>query len=538
MKIKILTAALIAAAVTSCKLNSKEDTVLQIGKYKLTATELESKKKNNKYKSFTNQALEEKLIEEGRILAFAIDHKYDTIVSLNKLLKYASRSYATKMNGFVWNKQVKPKLEITENDIKNAYLKRSRICTLQVVRFPDKTVLDKYYTSAKDFSQLRQKVTDPNVNFFATPTRFPYYPLSSFGNTLDSAKAGDILGPFETEEGFFIVRVAATGIVKQNPYEQEKTSIKQELLSALTEKYIWQKRKEIFSKANPQVYTAAINELTSKFNAANKTWPGVDPDLLLMTYDLHGKKVSYRFTDFEEFVQNEPVFYGALNKSDDVKKMLQSFVLDQYVYAEAQQMGIDNDKEYFEFRKEYQEKIFIGQYKKQFVYPKLSVQENELKEYYQNNGGKFKAFETANVSIYKFKDNKQASQARMLLIRQLNNSASVVSNARSPLPKVIPVEIKLNDKDTNPKVTEALLNLNPNQVSIPLNINNEYWVIALHSKKGLATLPYNYIEGKLKQMVYSQKENQLSAVQSEKLKIKYPTETNTIKEHLQQTAKQ
>ena len=122
MRIKLLIILLFAVCALAC--NNDNETVLIIGKYKLTKAQLEFKRAKDRYKFLTEQALQDKLIEEGRILAFALDHRYDTLTTLKKLFEYASRSYAAQVDGFVWNKRVKSKLQLTENDLKNTYLKR------------------------------------------------------------------------------------------------------------------------------------------------------------------------------------------------------------------------------------------------------------------------------------------------------------------------------------------------------------------------------------------------------------------------------
>ena len=115
MNLKLLrTVLLLIITSLGCNTNSVEDTVLQIGGYKLTTTELELKRQNDRYKPLGKQELEDRLIEEGCILAFALDNKYDTITTLNKLLEYASKSFAARVDGFVWNARITAPLQTVE----------------------------------------------------------------------------------------------------------------------------------------------------------------------------------------------------------------------------------------------------------------------------------------------------------------------------------------------------------------------------------------------------------------------------------------
>lgn len=536
MKIKFLSTALIISLLFSCKIDKQRESVLLIGNYKLTSDEVLLKRKNQKYKALDNQAFEEKLIEDGRILAFALDHKYDTISNLNKLLEYASRSYASRIDGFVWNKEVNPQLRLTEKDINDAYLKRSHELKLQIIQFADKSTLNKCYSSAKDFNSLSRKSSNQNIKILIASTRFPYYPLSLYTDSVDKAKAGDVLGPFETESGYIISRVEAIQPVEQKFYEQEKAMIRKELLSGLTQKYAWKKQKEILAAATPEINVSVIKELTLKFDAAKKSFSGVDPKIVLMTFTFEGKRIPFSVSDFREFVTNTPVFYGALNNPEDVKKILGTIITEQYLFAEAKRMNITEDQEYLQFRRSYQERIFIEYYKRNYIYPELIVLASESRDYYRKYSSNFKAFESAEVLIYKFKDIQKAFQGRMLLAKRENGLLIPVNNSSvehaMPLPEAQALEIKLADQHSDPKLIKAVLALAPGQISSPVEVNGSFLLIILSAKRGVITLPYSYAEEKINQLIYAQKERQMHVRLAVELERKYPTKKNTIKECL------
>src|SRR5690606_25800008 len=81
----------------SCADNQKQSVVLEIGKYVLTASDFKAIIKGESYKLLNSGELERKLIEEGRILAYAKDNRFDTIGILKKQLVYAERYYASKV---------------------------------------------------------------------------------------------------------------------------------------------------------------------------------------------------------------------------------------------------------------------------------------------------------------------------------------------------------------------------------------------------------------------------------------------------------
>lgn len=537
LRIKLLTVILFAFCEFGCNTNKDKETILVIGKYSLTKAELASKIKNDRYRSLTGQGLESKLIEEGRIVAFALDHRYDTVARLKKLFEYAARSYASQVDGFVWNKRVKPKLQLTENDIKQVYVKRSREHTVDVVLAGDKGTLGRYYRSPGDLDLIRARASsDQNVKVFSATVKFPYYPLSYYVDGLDTLKNGQIIGPVETADGYLIARVAATRAVAQRPYDEEKAGIRQGLLFGLTQKYLWETQKRIFKQADPEIYNAAVGELALRFDTRKKDWPGIMPNLLIMNYNFGGERVPYRVADLREFVTNQPVIIGSLTTPGGVKKILRSVIVERYLLADAQQMNMAADEGYRRFSKENNEKIFIEHYKRNYVYPRLSVHPQEVEEYYRKNIGNFRTFLSASISLYKFKNIQSAFKGRIQLEKKRRGISTLAPNSNNadtvPLPNAVEMEVRTSDQNNDPKLLGAILRSAPGHVSYPIEINGDFVVVVVKDRKGSATMPYTYVKDDIQRLIYAEKEKQLTAQLAEHLKERYPVAKNELKGYL------
>src|SRR5690606_34103943 len=133
-----------------------------------------------KYKEFTNEQYYDKLMEEAVILAYAWDNKFDTIELLNKQLQYAKYYYASKVDGYVWNKKVEPNLNVTEEDIRDAYKKRSSELHFDIIHFPNERLLRKYHKSGNpilfenEFNLLRQTISaNQNIKYYSDFKRYP-----------------------------------------------------------------------------------------------------------------------------------------------------------------------------------------------------------------------------------------------------------------------------------------------------------------------------------------------------------------------------
>src|SRR5690606_21649000 len=149
--------------------------IMQIGTYRLTVADLLSKLKNEAYRSLSDEELMRRLIEEGQILAYAQEHSYDTIRTLHKLLDYASRTYASRVDGFVWNKKVKPLLQIGEEQLRKAYAQMGNEYIFEIVELADSSLLQRHACLLANFELLRDRaLTDKSLGVFTVRTQFPY----------------------------------------------------------------------------------------------------------------------------------------------------------------------------------------------------------------------------------------------------------------------------------------------------------------------------------------------------------------------------
>lgn len=364
----------ITGLMSGCSPARTGDILLQIGPYQLTVAEYEYISNSASWKDLTVAQRQERLREEGRILAFAMDHRYDTISRLQRQLDYAMQYYASSVDGYLWNKKVKPQLQVPDEAVREAHALRTQEYKVETIYFNSEALLKKYYTahqpvrSVHDFNALQQKVKAvPGTNIYSGYLRYPFYPLGVYLPALAQAKAGAVWGPVETLSGYYLVHLADKRPLAPVPLEQESPRIKEELMLALKEKIIWESRQKVLQDTRPVLHEEAIAAIAARVDVQKRQWPGVDQNLVLMEYDLEGTHHNYTVEHFTEFVQCQPVFTGSLTNPGDVKQMLHAWLTGIHLYAQAQQMNMENDKEYSQFRNRYQQQLFISHYKKQHM---------------------------------------------------------------------------------------------------------------------------------------------------------------------------
>lgn len=527
----VLLLGLLAGVAGGCHPASSDDPVLQIGAYQLSRTEYESLSQSGTYKALTDEQLQARMVEEGRILAYALEHRYDTIGQLNRQLDYAIRYHVSSVDGYVWNKKVKPLLQVSADDIRKAEAMRTQEYQLESIHFPNEALVKKYCTAGRpvvtvrDFHVLQEKIkADPKITFYRGFRRYPFFPLGVYLPSLAEAGVGDVWGPIETLSGYYLVHVADKRAITPGPITQEQQAIRDELLLGLKEKHIRESQRQILLETKPQLQEAAIVQIAGKADAKSSTWPGVKPDLVLMEYEFAGAHRTYTAADLMEFVQYQPVFTGSLADPDDVKKMLHAHLVGISLFAEAQQMGMDQDTAYQLLRKRYQQGIFIHYYKQQHIYPKISIGEADLEKYYQEHEKGLTCFASAELFIYNYSDKQSAFKGRQLILDHLAGNMDSKGKLLSTGERIA---VQVKDTLYSKAVIDAIARLGPGGVSMPIAENGRHLVIQVVSKTGSVAMPYKYAKDVIKDLLFSQKEQALIAT----LKTAYPVKVDHLKDN-------
>ncbi|MFV0588077.1 peptidyl-prolyl cis-trans isomerase [Bacteroides reticulotermitis] len=543
---KIILLILFVLIGIGCSQYKKDDILLQIGSYKLTVEDYEFIRNSDKYNKKSNEHLQNALLEEGQIIAFALEHKYDTIEILNKQLDYAMSYYASKVDGYVWNKEVKPLLKVTEDDVQKAYHMRSYEYNLNLIHFSDEVALQKFYKkdrpsmSENDFFSVQAKISsDLSVKSYSCFMYYPFSPFELYTSEILEAKIGDVLGPVETLNGYYMIHVESIKKVLSKSYEQEKDVIRQELLNSLKGKYIWESQQQIIHDTNPKIYEDAINKVASKVNIEEQDWLDINRDLILMEYNFSGIHQYYTVADFIEFIHCQPMFLGSLSRPDDIKKMLKTYLINISLFAKAQQMQMEDDKEFQYFKKRCQYNILLYYYKQKNVYPNILIQDRAIRDYYQKHQKDLKCFDSASIIVYSFKDVDDALKGRVQLLSELGKlkDLEIVKEKSNLFAKIENVDIEVKKMNYDKSLIDLISRLNIGQISTPFKVGNEYRIIQLSSKCGTIITPFEYAKDEIKQILSSVKEQEIVFQQVQELKTLYPMIVNRIEEYSTEACK-
>ena len=525
----------------SCK--DQKKTVLQIGTYQLTNIELkEIISSNSKNARLNRNELKQKLIEDGYILAHALENKYDTISVIKKRQEYALRLYASEVNGFVWNHKVKPLLKVTKKDVTEAYKNGNIVFKLEIMQFPNQNLVNDYLQvnfkslDLSEFSLLKKQVSGhSDIKIVGYNLSYPY---SLFGTSIDRLEIShpdDVLGPIEGLDGYYVVHVLAVNKKSLGSLNEEYSRIEKELIRKLTEKYIWESQKAIYNQAKPDIKDNAIQELVSKYAEKEQKWIEVDSSLTLMEYNYHGKRLTYKVRDFFELIKYKPVFYGVLSNVYDVEKILKNYLLEIYLFDVAKDLNIKTDHEFSIFGDLFLKRILINYFKVTYI-PNVGPDDTEKKAYYYKGKDRYKSFETATVSFYKFKEIQSAFAAINQIKWQLNSKSTdhpvLPKNFRGLLSVHDHVRIETADTSYNPVLMKAIGNLKKNQISSPIKVNQDFFVVYMEDMNGITSLPYKLVESEIEKILSAKIKQEILDEFLLEFKLKYPIHINLLDEYL------
>jgi len=531
-------------SMVSCSGYKSNDTLLQIGDYKLTVVDYEyMRTENDKRAKLSDADLEKKIIDEGYVCAYALDAKYDTIPFLKKKLDYAIRYYSASQDGYMWNKKYKSRVVTSESQLQDAYEKQKQEYNIEFINFPNKELLDKYFSSnltiqsSSDFISIKSKI-DSKSGIYSNSI-YQRYPFNLPGldyNKVAQSKQGDAWGPVQTPEGYFIYCLVNVRNTFKVPYNNIKPNLQKLLEHQLAQKYNNELHKEILQKTKPEMFDDVINYMLTACDMKARKWKNVDKSRVLMNYSIDGEIKTFTIADFIEFVENEPLFFGSLSQLSGIKGMLESNIFDIYLYNEALKIDMLKDPEFGTFKKNRQFKIYTQYYKETKVKPMVVVTDSESRKFYNQNKEKFKASGSYEVLIYKFKDIQTANNCMLPIgVRYAQKTVpqEIQDRAKSiKIPEPTPSTFNINDKTCPVNVKSSLARLKPGQVSMPIQVNNEYWIIYIKSKGDLILLPYEDVKTEIAAMLPETLINQILEQQINKLKLYYKIKTNKIDKYL------
>ncbi|MCK5169864.1 MAG: peptidyl-prolyl cis-trans isomerase [Bacteroidales bacterium] len=543
--LKFIGIALLTLILIQCKPKNKTDNVadnivLKVGNIEITKYEFDKNKKRyydpNSGKSYMEWL--DEFINEAYFLADAFDNKFDTVATINKNLDIVACSMVGRVGGYLWNKVEEPKLVFSDSEIEKIYKKRDKVFFLEYLSFTDEKAIamllknDTVIKTATDFNRLID-ICRPNNSVIIKNGAFlyPFDELEPVKDIIFGLNQGDVTPLIRVYDKIVAIHLLKTENTKQQPFTFEKDQIKRVLREIKTTQLTDKKRIEIFNKAH-----IIINEKLEDtvFKIINDTQYDFCKNTLtdtLMRYTLENQPKYLLIKDFVYYYRNNPFLYFVEEKQM-LRNILYDFVEEQYLFTEAENLGVTKETGYILDKKNYKNKLILGYYYRNKFYNNVNVSDDELQVYYNDNKQNFTGANSCNVSVFTFNDKQSATKNLGYLYSKISTGKfkdiSDTTIVKGLISYKRDIKIDKDNKIYPQELTRDIFNAPLNQLEGPIDYNNVCILFVKTKQEGKKIKPFEEIKEEIRNIITDDKADVLKKQKIKELKEKYPVSINKI----------
>ena len=542
LQILIISVIILAVCHSGCshkkvKNEISDEIVLKCGPAEITRYEFE-RNKAREYQPERGLTYNEWLngfIEETYLLADALSKKYDTISVINKQVNYAAYAMVGQAEGYLWQKTVTPRLKFSDRELKNVYKKRDKIFYLEYLQFPDENTITKLLDggttvkTGEDFDSLVKKCsTDNSVIYRNQPFLFPFSGLDSFKKSLYNLKQGEIKKLSSADKEIFLFHLIKIESREQKPFKTERDNIESLLKQALEIQIIEEKQNEVFSKAKITInekVEADVLEILKKAGT-DRTFdiiPAIADDTL-MIYRFNGRKKYMPVSLFLDFYTNDFTLFVIDNK-EHIEQTLKNYVIDRYLYVEAENLGVTKEKKYLLDKKNFKNKLILQSYQKKEFDSLIHISDRDLQEYYRQNEQFFSEPVLCHVAFFTFKDQNSLYRNFEKMKSDMANAGFESLSDTIGLVGLIAYEpdvlIKKDTKKYPAELVERIFQIPVNKLSLPFNPAYSNILFVKTGQGGKRVKTFEEVKSQIEQTIHYEKVELMKKERVNDLKGKY-----------------
>ncbi len=527
-----------------------DNVVLKIGSAEVTQYEMDKNRPYDPEKA--NAMIKEKwvnqTIDNTYLLADALDQRYDTLSSINYTVEYAAKSMISRIDGYLWNNQILPTLNISDEVIKTAYKKRNTIYTIEFVVFPEENVLKAYNNgnstvkNATEFADLIRN-TEDNKNIFYYTKQMQWPLEAELMEYCDEILGMDIneVSNFNINNRLFVLHMVKKENINQQPFENEKEILEFIVKDYTSYKIASSKQNEVRGKALPTIHREYLDTIYSVLNNTKYQQKDYDSllnmDSVIMNYIFKGEKRDYTIRQLVHYYKNCP-FLLVTNDSEYLYNLLNDIVLQEYLYYEADSIGLTkNDKKYVLDRRNFKNRVILSNYEENEFYNKAGkVSDEEALEHYNANVSSYKDGQKSKISLFTFRDKESCWRNLEYINTMIKNGEthnlcdSVLIIGLVKCDTSITIDFDSTSFLSN-SVKQSIFDMADLSLSQnPLENNGTHILVYKVEEYGERTKPFEEVKETIKQNIFTKKYNALKDEKLKQLKDKYTIALNKINE--------
>ena len=238
---------------------------------------------------------------------------------------------------------------------------------------------------------------------------------------------------------------------------------------------------------------------------------------------IDGKAVTAK--EIENKISALPERYREVIKGDK-RKFLDELIVDELLYGEALRANVEKEKEVLELIEEAKKKIIIAKLLKEKVDDAISISDEEVENYYQNNQDKFRTPEVLRASHILLKTEKESSDALLELANGRNFEDLARSRSTDPTSQKGGDIGYFTKGQLDPDFEKACFAMEEGKISDVVKTKFGFHIIKLTEKKAQALENFEDVKERIKRNLLNDKRKKSFVSLIQKLKDRAKIDIN------------
>lgn len=527
---------MILCAFLSCA--KREIALATVGEEVITASELEIKMKQQptRFSSFADELerkrrLLEGMAEQKLLLKGAYERGFDIDEEILSRLEQQEPNLLLQL---LYEREVSSKSKVNEAEVKAFYKKQGEEIKIRHILVKSEAVVDSLHQrlmEGEDFAVLAEaRSLDPTsamggeLGYFRWGSMIPSFQEAAF-----KLKIGQISKPIKTQYGWHLIKLEDRRPVEQEPYEKVKSSLKRELESLKQGELSASFLEQLEENANFTPQPVLQKDFWEKYQSAPESLQVREKRERIFTKEeLETPVLSYllgewTLKEFMEFLDRlAPVDYPDWDDTEILRDVLGKYLRRDLLLALAAGQRIDKSEAFQMRLRSVKEDLMAQKLRTEVLEKNITISEEELKEYYEENKGKFRVPAEYHLREISVKTEAEAKD----IIQRLEWGEDFARLARD---NTLRAHLKEEGGDMGylksyqyPGLYQAASKMKVGQISQPILVGGNWSVIKLEGVKEEGIRSFKEAEAEIQRVLVSKKKREAYDNYINPLKQEFP----------------
>jgi hypothetical protein len=222
---------------------------------------------------------------------------------------------------------------------------------------------------------------------------------------------------------------------------------------------------------------------------------------------------------------------NVIDSKQNLIRVLNGYVEENYLFAEAENLGVTNDPKYLLDRKFFKNRLIVNEYLNDNFYKRINITDAETKKYYEEKKQEFTEGKVCEVSLFYFKDNNAALDNYTYINSQLsvgNFSTFSDTSIIKGLELYKTVKIDNQSNEFTKEIVRLIFDTKTNQLSIPIAYKSNYLLFIKTKEEGKRIKTYDEALNEITNKIRTSKIDLLRKDKIRELRKKFSIEINKI----------